>query len=83
MVMLKMQYQPPENDFFVEVIDNRFWITDVFECVYFNEFVKSGLKKSILKRIIVNGLTGSSWRFKRFNRISVNVKQKALQIVGK
>ena len=78
-----MQYQPPENDFCVEVIDNRFWITDFFECVYFNEFVKSGLKKSILKRIIVNGLTGSSWRFKRFNRISVNVKQKALQIVGK
>ena len=54
-----INYQPLENEFFVELIDNRSWITDVFEYVYFNGFVKSGLRKSILKRIIVNGPTGT------------------------
>ena len=75
-----INYQPTE--IFVELIDNRSRITDVFECVYFNEFVKSGLRKSILKRIIVNGLTGNSWRFKRFNRLSVNVKKKTSKTAG-
>ena len=32
-----------------------------------------------MKRVIVNGLTGSSWRFKRFNRIAINVKNKKLK----
>ena len=65
-----INYQPPENEFFVEVIDQRSWLTDVYNCRFFNDFVKMGLKKNILKWIIVNTLTGSSWRFKRFNKIS-------------
>ena len=64
-----------KNEFFVEVIDERSWLTDVYSCKFFNEFVKSGFKKDILKRIIVNELTGSSWRFKIFNKLSVNVKK--------
>ena len=65
-----INYQPPENEFFVDIIDQRTWLTDVYSCKFLNKFVKSGLKRDILKRITVNVLTGSSWRFKRFNKIS-------------
>ena len=55
-----INYQPPENEFFEELIDQRSWITDIYTCKYFNEFVKAALKKDIFKRIIVNALTDSS-----------------------
>ena len=31
------------------------------------------MKKGILKRVIKNGSTGSSWSFKRFNKLQVIV----------
>ena len=31
------------------------------------------MKKGILKRVIINGSTGSNWLFKRFNKLQVIV----------
>ena len=33
-------YQPPQDEFFTEVIDQRSCLTDVYPCRYFNEFVQ-------------------------------------------
>ena len=68
--------------FFVEVIDQRSWLTDVYSCKFFDEFVKNGLKRDILKQIIVHAVTGSSWRFERFNKISASVNKKMSATVG-
>ena len=48
----------------------RVWLTNPYAARHFNDFVWNSIKSEIVKRIIVNGLTGSSWYFKRFNRLT-------------
>ena len=43
----------------------------VYTCRFFNEFVKNEIKNDLMKRLIINRMTGSSWCFKRFERISI------------
>ena len=49
------------------------WLTNTFTAKYFNDYVTSEIRNDIVKRIIINGHTGSSWFFKRFNRLTVIV----------
>ena len=56
---------------FVEVTNSKVWQTSVYEGVYFNEYVKANLARDILKHVIINGMSGSSWRFKKFDRLSL------------
>ena len=65
--------QPAPRVGFVEVTKSRVWQTNVYEGIYFNEYVKANLAPDILKRVIINGLNGSSWRFKRFDRLCLTV----------
>ena len=51
----------------------RVWLTNVFRFRHFNQFVRGEIKDEIIKRVIANGQTGSSWYFKRFNRINIIV----------
>ena len=53
--------------------DKWVWLTNSFNSKYFNDFVRGEIRDEITKRIIVNGQTGSSWHFKRFERLSVIV----------
>ena len=53
--------------------DKRVWLTNVYHFKYFNDFVQGKIKDEIIKRIIVNGQSGSSWFFKRFNRLNIIV----------
>lgn len=65
------QQRTPDNDNFLT--ENRSWITNVLRFKYFNESLRGELKDEITKRIINNGLTGSSWFFKRFERLNIIV----------
>ena len=65
---------PPSAAGFVELTNFRVWVTNVYEGVYFNEFIKSGIANDAKKIIIFNGLTGSSLRFKIFYRLCISVK---------
>ena len=65
--------QPPLVQGSVETEDSRTWTTAVYDGVYFNDYIKFHLISHIKKRIIINGLTGSSWRFKIFDRLSISV----------
>ena len=49
------------------------WLTTVFHFKHFNQFVRGEIKDEIVKGVIVNGQTGSSWYFKRFNRMIIIV----------
>ena len=45
-----------------------------------NDFVKSNLTNGILKRVIMNGMSGSSWIFKRFDILCTTVNSDELSI---
>ena len=51
----------------------RYWSTNVYRAVYFNEFVANGIRNDILKKVINNRLTGSSWYFNRFSHLNIKV----------
>ena len=56
-----------------ERTEKRVWLTNVSRFKHFNQFVRGEIKDEIVKRVIVNGETGSSWYFKRFDRINIIV----------
>ena len=66
-------YQPPPEDLnnVRGLFDQRVWSTPVYFGNFFDDFIKTSLKSDIKKRIISNGRTGSSWRFDRFESVSV------------
>ena len=66
-------YQQTET---IELENIRVWLTNVFIGRCFNQFIRGEMKKDILKRVIVNKLTGSSWVFKRFNKLQVIITDK-------
>ena len=68
-----MNYQPPPEDInnVVGIYDKRLWSRPTYFGNFFNEFIKISLIHDIKKRIIVNKRTGSSWRFNRYDSVSV------------
>ena len=65
-----INYMPTDK---IELESRRIWITDVYECNFFNSFVKGEIKNDLMERVIVNGMTDCSWRFKSFERITFTV----------
>ena len=55
------------------LIDTRYWMTETYDGKYFNDFIFSGLRQDILKRVIVNNMSGSAWYFERFIYLAVKV----------
>ena len=64
--------QPALDQYSEPLKNTRYWTTDPIETKSFNDFVYFNVRESILKRVINNGLTGSSWHFNRF--IYINIK---------
>ena len=52
-----------------------------YDGFYFNDFIKTSLIYDVRKRIIINGMPGSSWRFNRFQPLSISVNTKKNQTV--
>ena len=57
----------------INLEDKQVWLTNSFNSKHFNDFVRGEIRDEITKRIIVNGQTGSSWHFKRFEQLSIIV----------
>ena len=51
----------------------RYWTTETYDGIYFNDFIFFSLKADILKRVIVNQMSGSSWYFRRFLNLALKV----------
>ena len=63
--------QPSPEGFDQPLTATRYWSTDPISTKSFNDFVLFHIRDTILKRVIIAGLTGSSWRFNRFNYINI------------
>ena len=63
------------------ILNTRYWTSDVYKATYFKDFVFYGLRQSILSKVIVNGMSGSSWKFSRFLMISLKVLNLDREIV--
>ena len=57
--------------------NNRVWLTDVFKDSHFNQYIRKEIKNNILKRVITNGETSSSWVFKGFNKFQIIATDKS------
>ena len=55
------------------ILNSRFWSTEVYRGAYVNDFIFYGLKNDILNKVIINGMSGSSWRFRSFITLTVKV----------
>ena len=62
---------------FVDIENTRVWLTNVFSGRFFNDFIRNAMEEDILKRIIVNGSSDSSWLNKLFNKLQVIVTDKS------
>ena len=68
---------------FAEITGSREWQTNVYDGVYFNDYVKPNLEGNILKRDVMNGMIGSSRKFKRFDRLCITIKSDQYRCAGK
>ena len=62
-----------ESSYTTDIKTLRYWSTDVYQGVYFNNYIASGIRRDILKRVINVGLSGSSWYFNRFSHLNLKV----------
>ena len=62
-------------------LNSKCWTTSPYEGNYFNDFTFYGLKQEIFSRVIINGMSGSSWHFKRFVSLSVKVLDNDAEVV--
>ena len=58
---------------FQALTNTRYWTTETYDSIYFNDIIFYSLKADILKRVIVNQMSGSSWYFKRFLNLALKV----------
>ena len=72
--MKLINYQPAEI-IQLEQESRRIWMTDIYSCKFFNGFVRGQIKNDLMKRVIINEMFGSSWRFKRFDHITMIVSR--------
>ena len=59
-----IRLSPIENE--QPIKNSRYWSTESYQTKSCNDFVYFNLRESMLKRVITNRLTGSSWHFNRF-----------------
>ena len=78
-VIENIQQSMSEN--LTPTLNTRYWNTDVYKTTYFNNFVFYGLRKNVLSNVIVNGMSGSSWKFCRFIMSSFKVLKLDREIV--
>ena len=63
------------------ILNSRYWSTATYDSIYFNDFISFGLKQHILSRIIINGMSGSSWCFKCFISLDLKILDDAAEAV--
>ena len=73
--------QPPIGDYDQPLKVSRYWSTDLIQTKSFNDFVFFNTRESVLKRVIDNGMMGSSWHFNRFLYINIKTIKVTDQLV--
>ena len=73
--------QLPIGDYDQPLKVSRYLSTDLIQTKLFNDFVVFNTRESVLKRVINNGMTGSSWHFNRFLYINIKTIKVTDQLV--
>ena len=58
----------------------RYWSTNVYKSVCFNDFAVAKIRNDILKGVINNKLSGSSWNFNRFSHLNLKVVEENFKL---
>ena len=61
------------NDYSGPLVQTRYWSTEPFQAKSFNDFISFKIRESILKRVIINNLSGSAWHFNKFNYVNIKI----------
>ena len=61
------------------LLNTRYWTTETYDSIYFNDFIFHALKHNILKQVI-NNMCGASWYFKRFVYLAVKILDGEVEI---
>ena len=72
--------QPPPFKKDAPIVNSRYWSTEAQQSKSFSDYIYFNLREGILRRVINNGMTGSSWHFNRFLYINVNILHSVNQI---
>ena len=64
-----------------QIINSRYWTTPPCEGIYFNDFISYGFRQNILGGVIINGMSGSLWDFKRFVSLSLKILDNDVEAV--
>ena len=57
--------------------NTRYWTTETYDSISFNDFISHSLRSDILKRVIVNQMFGCSWYFKRFLSLPLKILEES------
>ena len=63
------------------ILNSRYWSTATYDSIYFDDFTFFGLKQDILSRVIIKGMSGSSWHFKHFISLAVKILDAAEAVI--
>ena len=63
------------------LLQTRYWSTEPIQTKSFNDFVLFNIRESILKRVINNKLSGSTWNFNKFNYLNIKILDVTAQLV--
>ena len=61
------------SDYSEPLVQTRYWSTEPLLTKSFNDFISFKLRESILKRVVINRLSGSAWNFNKFNYLNVKI----------
>ena len=73
--------QPSLRENLIPILSTRHWTTEPYQTRYFNNYIFYSLRENILKRVIVNGVSGSSCRFRRFIYLDLKTLDLETEIV--
>ena len=63
------------------LLNTRYWTTETYDSIYFNDFIFNALRQDILKRVIRNNMLGTSWYFKCFVYLAVKILDGEVEIL--
>ena len=72
--------QPSHFENEVLIVNSRYWSTEASQTKSLNDNIYFKLREGILKRVINNGMTDSSWHFNRFLYVNVKIQDSVSQI---
>ena len=60
--------------------NTRYWTTETYDSTYFDDFIFFDLRQDILKRVIINNMSGRAWHFKCFTYLALKVLDAEVEV---